>query len=88
MRNAETILDIIRQRHGSLDSRLEIERLMSGLEGGCWKSAQSSNSLAAYPTAWAVLRRQVRQQCRLATRLTLALITLALATSETLLAIA
>ena len=35
----------------SLESRLEIERLTSGLEGGCWKSAQSSNSLAAYPTA-------------------------------------
>ena len=38
------------QRHRSLESRLEIERLTSGLEGGCWKSAQSSNSLAAYPT--------------------------------------
>src|SRR5215475_6873667 len=37
-------------RHRSLESRLEIERLTSGLEGGCWKSAQLSNSLAAYPT--------------------------------------
>jgi hypothetical protein len=54
MRNAETILDII--QHRSLESRLEIERLTSGLEGGCWKSAQSSNSLAAYPTARSVLR--------------------------------
>jgi hypothetical protein len=27
------------QRHRSLESRLEIERLTSGLEGGCWKSA-------------------------------------------------
>jgi len=26
------------------------------LEGGCWKSAQSGNSLAAYPTASTVLR--------------------------------
>jgi len=32
MRNAETILDIIRYR--SPESRLEIERLTSGLEGG------------------------------------------------------
>ena len=37
MRNAETILDIIRQRHGSLESRLEIERLISGLEGAVGK---------------------------------------------------
>ena len=44
------------QRHRSLESRLEIERLTSGLEGGCWKSAQSSSSLAAYPTSRAVLR--------------------------------
>jgi uncharacterized protein YbjT (DUF2867 family) len=29
---------------------------MVSLEGGCWKSAQSSNSLAAYPTARSVLR--------------------------------
>ena len=43
-------------RHRSLESRLEIERLTSGLEGGWWKSAQSSNSLAAYPTARSVLR--------------------------------
>src|SRR5262245_36257683 len=43
-------------RNRSLESRLEIERLTSGLEGGCWKSAQSSNSLAAYPTARTVLR--------------------------------
>jgi hypothetical protein len=50
MRNAETILGIIRVRNRSLESRLEIERLTSGLEGGCWKSAHSSNSLAAYPT--------------------------------------
>ena len=44
------------QRHRSLESRLEIERLTSGLEGGCWKSAQSSNSLAAYPTSSTVLK--------------------------------
>jgi hypothetical protein len=68
MRNAETILGIIRERksatrrfivndlqgaslrHRSLESRLEIERLTSGSEGGCWKSALMSNSLAAYPT--------------------------------------
>src|SRR5262245_35620975 len=31
-------------------------RLMVGLEGGCWKSALSSNSPAAYPTARCVLR--------------------------------
>src|SRR5262245_64121264 len=43
-------------RNRSLESRLEIERLTSGLEGGCWKSARSSNSLAAYPTARTVLR--------------------------------
>src|SRR5215831_18633104 len=29
---------------------------MVSLEGGCWKSAQWSNSLAAYPTARCVLR--------------------------------
>jgi len=29
---------------------------MVSLEGGCWKSALSSNSPAAYPTARAVLR--------------------------------
>jgi hypothetical protein len=28
---------------------------MVSLEGGCWKSAQSSNSLAAYPTVRCVL---------------------------------
>jgi hypothetical protein len=44
MREAETILGIIRERgrhlrHRSLESRLEIERLTSGSEGGCWKSA-------------------------------------------------
>jgi hypothetical protein len=44
------------QRHRSLESRLEIERLTSGLEGGCWKSAQSSSSLAAYPTSRSVPR--------------------------------
>jgi hypothetical protein len=44
------------QRHRSLESRLEIERLTSGLEGGCWKSARSSNSLAAYPTSSTVLK--------------------------------
>ena len=38
------------QRHRSLESRLEIERVTSGLEGGCWKSVLLSNSLAAYPT--------------------------------------
>jgi hypothetical protein len=47
------------QRHRSLESRLEIERLTSGLEGGCWKSAQSSSSLAAYPTSRTVLREPV-----------------------------
>jgi hypothetical protein len=47
------------QRHRSLESRLEIERLTSGLEGGCWKSALSSNSLAAYPTSRTVLREPV-----------------------------
>jgi hypothetical protein len=29
---------------------------MVSLEGGCWKSALSSNSPAAYPTARCVLR--------------------------------
>jgi hypothetical protein len=47
------------QRHRSLESRLEIERLTSGLEGGCWKSAQSSSSLAAYPTSRIVRRGAV-----------------------------
>ncbi len=46
------------QRRRSLESRLEIERLTSGLEGGCWKSAQLSNSLAAYPTARTVLKQR------------------------------
>jgi hypothetical protein len=54
MRNAETILGIIHS--GSLESRLEIERLTSGSEGGCWKSARRSNSLAAYPTSRTVLK--------------------------------
>jgi len=43
-------------RHRSLESRLEIERLTSGSEGGCWKSALMSNSLAAYPTSRTVLK--------------------------------
>ncbi len=34
---------------------LEIERLMSGSEGGDWKSAHRGNSLVAYPTASTVL---------------------------------
>jgi len=63
MRNAETILDIIRYR--SPESRLEIERLTSGLEGGCWKSAHWSNSLAAYPTARCVLRGRGSSDCAL-----------------------
>ena len=45
-----------RLRHRSLESRLEIERLTSGLEGGCWKSACDGNSLAAYLTACTVLQ--------------------------------
>jgi hypothetical protein len=46
----------VKLRNRSLESRLEIERLTSGLEGGCWKSAQSSSSLAAYPTSRTVLK--------------------------------
>ena len=46
----------VKLRNRSLESRLEIERLTSGLEGGCWKSAQSSGSLAAYPTSRSVPR--------------------------------
>ena len=37
------------QRHRSLESRLEIERLTSGLEGGCWKSAQPSKLAGSLP---------------------------------------
>src|SRR5215510_9575301 len=36
--------------------RLEIERLTSRSEEGRWKSTHRGNSLAAYPTARAVLR--------------------------------
>ena len=58
VRIAETILNIIRNSVRITGKPLEIERLTSGLEGGRWKSAPTcrSNSLAAYPTAWAVLR--------------------------------
>jgi hypothetical protein len=38
------------QRHRSLESRLEIERLTSGLEGGCWKSAQFNRVARWQPT--------------------------------------
>jgi hypothetical protein len=34
---------------------------MVSLEGGCWKSAQMSNSLAAYPTASTVLGGELRK---------------------------
>src|SRR5262245_7279559 len=53
---------------GSLESRLEIERLTSGSERGCWKSAQSSNSLAAYPTSWLVWRGAIGKVLYRATR--------------------
>src|SRR5262249_20815589 len=53
---------------GSLESRLEIERLTSGSEGGCWKSALSSNSPAAYPTSWLVWRGAVGKVLYRATR--------------------
>ena len=49
-------------RHRSPESRLEIERLTSGLEGGCWKSACEGNSLAAYPTACTVLKQGRRER--------------------------
>ena len=49
----------VKLRNRSLESRLEIERLMVSLEGGCWKSALSSNSPAAYPTSRKVLREPV-----------------------------
>jgi hypothetical protein len=53
MRNAETVLGVIREREFEAETTgelLEIERLTSSLEGGRWKSA-IGNSLAAYPTA-------------------------------------
>ena len=53
MRNAETILGVIREREFKAETTgelLEIERLTSSLEGGRWKSALMSNSLAAYLT--------------------------------------
>ena len=62
MRNAETILDSIRQRENLpayvkvTGEPLDIERVMSGSERGRWKSVGKDNSLAAYPTACAVLR--------------------------------
>ena len=57
MRNAETVLGVIRERKFKAETTgelLEIERLTSSLEGGRWKSA-IGNSLAAYPTSRAVL---------------------------------
>src|SRR3954465_3481328 len=59
MRNAETVLGIIRERKFEAETTgelLEIERLTSSSEGGRWKSA-TGNSPAAYPTARPVLRR-------------------------------
>ncbi len=62
MRNAETILGIIRQRvmrttYGVevAGERLDIERVTSRSEGSGWKSTCRGNSLAAYPTACPVL---------------------------------
>jgi hypothetical protein len=52
MRNAETVLGVIREREFEAETTgelLEIERLTSSSEGGRWKSA-TGNSLAAYPT--------------------------------------
>jgi hypothetical protein len=57
MRNAETILGVIREREFEAETTgelLEIERLTSSSEGGRWKSA-TGNSPAAYPTCAAVL---------------------------------
>jgi hypothetical protein len=58
MRNAETVLGVIREREFEAETTgelLEIERLTSSSEGGRWKSA-TGNSLAAYPTASTVRR--------------------------------
>jgi len=58
MRNAETVLGVIRERKFKAETTgelLEIERLTSSLEGGRWKSA-IGNSLAAYPTSSPVRR--------------------------------
>src|SRR3954465_12774206 len=58
MRNAETVLGVIREREFEAETTgelLEIERLTSSLEGGRWKSA-IGNSLAAYPTSCPVRR--------------------------------
>jgi hypothetical protein len=71
MRNAETVLGVIREREFKVETTgelLEIERLTSGSEGGGWKRtqpvsrkglrtpAQADTSPAAYPTARPVLR--------------------------------
>ena len=71
MRNAETVLGVIRERKFKAETTgelLEIERLTSGSEGGGWKRtqpvsrkglrtpAQADTSPAAYPTARTVLR--------------------------------
>jgi hypothetical protein len=56
MQNAETVLSIIRERgqlysrNRSLESHVTRKSVTRGSEGGGWKSAQSGNSLAAYPT--------------------------------------
>jgi hypothetical protein len=71
MRNAETLLGVIRERKFKAETTgelLEIERLTSGSEGGGWKRAQpvsrkglrtpaqADTSPAAYPTSRPVLR--------------------------------
>jgi len=53
MQNAETVLGLYLGK--SLESRDDTERVTSGSERGCWKSA-AGNSLAAYSTARCVLR--------------------------------
>ena len=57
MRNAETVLGVIREITAQITGEpREIERLTRGSEGGRWKSTHRGNSLAAYPTARPVRR--------------------------------
>ena len=54
MRNAETVLGVIRERKFQAETTgelLEIERLTSSSERGGWKSAVTGNSPAAYSTS-------------------------------------
>ena len=64
MRNAETVLGVIREITAQITGEpREIERLTRGSEGGRWKSTHRGNSLTAYPTARRVLNGGDEETC-------------------------